>query len=251
MTDDKVNDQPPAPGPHARWRISAETLSTTRSDLPAVLAEFVGLPAPTGPLAANLIAQTLDTLDALVPIGAVKLADDLVAATTALGHETVPRIPNEIASAKSRINDAISRLAPAELQCAATELGLQPPTMEWGVRVTIVRERKLIRQQAAELLADVDFGEIGYPDVDSEDHDAEYASFRSTVAAAVHCLRAHPPIDWDPTHIESLRCAVALHLAETPSYRPARAEGRADEGSHDEVRGVPGCGLRDQSASPR
>jgi hypothetical protein len=174
----------------------------------------VGLPAPTGPLAENLITQALDTLDALVPIGAVKLANDLVDATTAHGQETIPPIPNQIASAQSRINDAVSRLAPVELHCAATQLGLQPTTMEWGVRVTVVRERKLMRQQAAELLADVDFGEVGYPDADSDDHDAEYASFRSTVAAAVHSLRTQQPIDWDPTHIESLRCAVALHLAQ-------------------------------------
>jgi predicted lipoprotein len=45
MTDAKVNDQRPTPGPHARWRISAETLSATRSNLPAVLAEFVGFTA--------------------------------------------------------------------------------------------------------------------------------------------------------------------------------------------------------------
>jgi len=45
MTDEKVNDQRPTPGPHARWRISAETLAATRSNPPAVLAEFVGFTA--------------------------------------------------------------------------------------------------------------------------------------------------------------------------------------------------------------
>jgi hypothetical protein len=214
MVDDKIKDQPPGPGPQARWRKSAETLATMRSDLPAVLAESVGLPAPTGPLGENLIAHTLDTLDALVPIGAVKRANDLIDATIDLGLETIPPIPNQIASAQSRINDAISRLAPAELRCAATQLGLQPTTMEWGVRVAVVRERTLMRQQAAEMLADVAFGDVGYPDADSDDHDDECADFRTTVAAAVHSLRTQQPMDWEPTSIESLRCAVALHLAQ-------------------------------------
>jgi hypothetical protein len=213
MTDDKNGDSP-APETHVRWRRSSETLATTRSDLPARLAEFVGLPASSGPLAGNLITQTLDTLDALVPIGAVKTANDLVDATKDLGFETIPPIPKQIASAQTHINDVISRLAPSELHSAATQLGLQPETMQWGVRITLIRERRLMRQQAAELLADVEFDEVGYPDVDSDDHEAEHASFRSTVEAAVRSLGTQRPIDWDTIHIESLRCAVALHLAQ-------------------------------------
>jgi hypothetical protein len=91
MADDKIKDSP-APEPHVRWRRSAETLSA-RSDLPALLAEFVGLPASSGPLADNLISQTLGTLDALVPIGAVKTANDLVDAAADHGYETAPSYP--------------------------------------------------------------------------------------------------------------------------------------------------------------
>jgi len=213
MADGKIDD-PPAPEPHVRWRRSAETLATTRSELPALLAEFAGLPAPSGTLADRLITGTLDTLDALVPIGAVRTANDLVDATTDLGHETVPPIPNQIAAAQAQITDAISRLETPELHNAATQLGLRSDVTEWGVRVTLVRERQLIRQQSSELLADVAFDEVGYADADSDDREADYAAFRSTVETAVHSLRTQRPIDWDPTQVESLRCAVALHLAQ-------------------------------------
>jgi hypothetical protein len=213
MADDKTED-PPAPEPHIRWRRSAEALAATRSELPTLLAEFAGLPAPSGTLADQLITHTLDTLDALVPIGAVRTANDLVDATRDLGHQTVPPIPNQIAAAQAHINDAISRLETPELHDAATQLGLQPDVMEWGARVTLVRERRLIRQQASELLADVEFDEVGYADADSDDHEADYAAYRSTVETAVHSLRAQRPIDWDATQIESLRCAVGLHLAQ-------------------------------------
>jgi hypothetical protein len=212
MTDGKTTDSPAAE-PQGRWSRSAEVLATTRSDLPARLAELVGLPAPSGPLADNLITQTLDKLDALVPIGAFRTANDLLDATTDLGDAIFPPIPKQITSAQTHINNAISRLATSELHSAATQLGLRPETMQWGVRITLIRERRLMRRHAADLLADVVFDEVGYPDADSDDQESEHASFRSTVDAVVHSLRTRRPIDWDPTHIESLRCAVALHLA--------------------------------------
>ena len=149
--------------------------------------------------AEKLIAQTLDTLDELVPIGAVKTANDLVDATKDLGHKTVPPIASQIASAQSRISDAISRLAPAELHCAATQLGLQPTTLEWGARVIVIRARKLMRQQAAELLADVDFDEVGYPDVDFDDHGdhaSDPRSRRPSTACAPDSQATGTPLTW-------------------------------------------------------
>jgi hypothetical protein len=213
MADDTIED-PPAPERHVRWRRSAETLAATRSELPALLAELAGLPAPSGTLADKLITHTLDTLDASMPIGAVRTANDLLDATRDLGHETFPPIPNKIAAAQAEITDAISCLETPELHNAATQLGLRPDVMEWGIRVTLVRERRLIRQQASELLADVEVDEVGYADGDSDDHEGDRAAFRSEVKTAVHSLRTQRPIDWDPTQIESLRCAVALHLAQ-------------------------------------
>lgn len=214
MTDN--GNAPPARGRHERWRRSTETLSTSPSDLPAVLADFVGLLIPTGALATSLIVQTFDALDELVPIGEVELKDDLVDATASLGYDTIPPIPPQITAAQSRIKDAISRLAPTELQCAADELGLQPATLEWGIGVTVIREHNLTGEKAAELLKDVDFDEVGYPDADpdSDAHEAENgAHFKATVAAAADFLRTQQPIDWQPIHIASLQCGVALHLA--------------------------------------
>jgi hypothetical protein len=213
MADDTIKD-PPVSEPHVRWRRSAETLATTPSHLPTALTEFAGLPAPSGPLADNLITHTLDTLDALVPIGTLKTPNDLVDATKDIGFETIPPTPAQIASAQSRINDDLSRLAPTELQSAANQLSLRPATMEWGTRVTLIRERRLIRQQARELLAEVDFDEVGYLDSNDDHQHTEDVSFGSTVKAVVHSLRTQQPSDWNNTFVDSLRCAVALHLAQ-------------------------------------
>lgn len=172
------------------------------------------LPVPAGPLAENLIARALDALDELVPFGVVNSANDLLDGIKDFGFKTYPPIADEVFSVCSLINEALLRLAPAELHGAAAELGLQPTTLEWGARITALRERKLIREQAADLLADVDFDEVGYPDTDPEVSAAEHASLRFRVAGAVESLRTDPPTSWDRFVIDSMRCAIALHIAQ-------------------------------------
>jgi hypothetical protein len=211
--EDVIEDQRPASG-HGRWRRSAATLGTTRSALPAALAGAAGVPAPAGRLADELIVQALDVLDALVPIGAVTLENDLLDAAKDLGYESLPPIPDQILSAQSRIADSVSRLAAGELDRAATQLGLPPSTVEWGARVTTVRQNKQVRQEAARLLAEVDFDEAGYPDADVDEPESDFDDFEDTVAAVVEGLRTEQPADWAPALIESLRCAVAIHLAQ-------------------------------------
>lgn len=206
-------EEPPAAERHVRWRRAAETLAAARSELPVLLAERAGLPAPSGTFAAKLITDTLDTLDVLVPLGSPRTANDLVDAVRDLGFNTFPPIPHQIAAAQTAIVAAISCLEPTELHNAAAQLGLRPDVLEWGVRVTLVRARRRIGREAAELLADVEFDEVGYADVDSEDYQDDDAGLSSMVKTAVHSLRADPPIGWDPTEVESLRCALALHLA--------------------------------------
>ncbi|SLI19741.1 Uncharacterised protein [Mycobacteroides abscessus subsp. abscessus] len=57
---------------------SASALGVGCEDLPAALAQFVELPAPAGPLAVNLLDETLNIVGALVPLGVIRTANDLV-----------------------------------------------------------------------------------------------------------------------------------------------------------------------------
>jgi hypothetical protein len=102
-----------------------------RTILPALLAASVGLPRPAGARATNLITQTFDTVDALVPIRAVATA-------------TISWTP-------------------------ASTLGMKPSH---------------------------------YPPISTP------RSRRN-----LNSLRAQQPTDWESVQVESLRSAVALHLA--------------------------------------
>ena len=209
-----IADQPPTSGPFGRVRRSCETLAVPESGLPIALTASAGLPAPAGQLADGLIVRALQILDAFVPIGAVKFANDLVDAAKDLGLESLPPISGQIVSAQGHIAAVISRLTPAELRDAATQLGVRPSTIDWGARIATLRRNKRVREQAAELLADLDFGDVGYPLVEDNEPESDRDSLPGTVAAIAVALTTHRPADWTTAEVESLRCAVALHVAE-------------------------------------
>ena len=81
-------------------------------------------------------------------------------------------------------------------------------------RADTLRRNKQVRERAAELLGDVDFGDVGYPLVKDDDPEADRDSFPETVAAMVAALTTHGPTDRATDAVGSLRCAVALHVAE-------------------------------------
>lgn len=192
---------------------SASTLGVECEDLPAALAQFVELPAPTGPLAVNLLDETLNIVGALVPLGVIRTANDLVDMTVDFGRETIPPIPAQIRTAQARIREHIARLSPPELHRVSVELGVQPYAIECGVRVTVRREHDLMSQQADALLASIDFDQMGLPLIDDDVQADDDAAYESIVEATLNQLRTDTPNDWGGTTVESLRCAVALHLA--------------------------------------
>lgn len=74
------------------------------------------------------------------------------------------------------------------MQDAAAQLGLEPSTVEHGVRLTLVRERRSVYRQAAELLSQVEFDDVALADVD-DDREHRKPNFNSSVKAAVSSLR--------------------------------------------------------------
>lgn len=200
-------------GREGRSLRSASQLGVDCENLPAALAQFVELPAPAGPLAADLIDETLNIVGALVPLGVIRTANDLVDMTVDFGHETIPPIPAQIRTAQAQISDRIACLSPNELHRVSVELGVQPYAIECGVRVTVRREHDLMSQQADELLASIDFDQKGLPFIDDEVQADDDAAYESIVEATLNQLRTDIPNDWGRMTVESLRCAVALHLA--------------------------------------
>lgn len=200
-------------GREGRSLRSASTLGVDCENLPAALAQFVELPAPTGPLAVNLIDETLNIVGALVPLRVIRTANDLVDMTVDFGQETIPPIPAQIRTAQAQISEHITRLTPSELHCGSLELGVQPYAIECGVRVTVQRKHDLMSQQADELLAAIAFDQKGLPFIDDDVQADNDAAYESIVEATLNQLTTDIPDDWGDTTVESLRCAVALHLA--------------------------------------
>lgn len=209
-----IEIQPPSSGPYGRLARSCATLAAPESGLAAALTESVGLPAPFGPLANRVIVRALEILDAFVPIGTVKFANDLVDAARDLGYKSLPPVPGQIMSAQAHITAMISRLTPAELRDTATQLGVQSSSIDRGARIVTLRRNRPVRERAAELLADVDFGDVGYPLVKDNEPGADRDSVPEAVAAIVAALTTRGSADWTADEVESLRCAVALHVAE-------------------------------------
>ncbi|SIH37586.1 Uncharacterised protein [Mycobacteroides abscessus subsp. abscessus] len=174
---------------------SASALGVDCENLPAALAQFVEVPAPTGPLAV------------------VRTANDLVDMTVDFGHETIPPIPAQIRTAQAQISEGIARLTTSELRCSYVELGVQPYAIECGVRVTVRREHDLMSQQADELVASIDFDQKNLPFIDDDVQADDDAAYESIVEATLNQLSTDIPDGWGRTTVESLRCAVALHLA--------------------------------------
>lgn len=180
---------------------SASALGVGCEDLPAALAQFVELPAPAGPLAVNLLDETLNIVGALVPLGVIRTANDLVDMTVDFGHETIPPIPAQIRTAQAQITERIACLSPNELHRVSVELGVQPYAIECGVRVTVQREHDLMSQQADELLASIDFDQKGLPFIDDDVQADDDAAYESIVEATLNQLSTDTPDGWGRTTV--------------------------------------------------
>jgi hypothetical protein len=198
-----------------RWRRASQVLNVARADLPAALSLFAGRRAPSGPAAEELIDRLLEHLATAVPFGVLKTTHDLWEVTDIFADlEVIPPIPEEVRSAAEFVATLLSLQRPPDLRVAATQLGLTVADVTYGASLHLRRRRRLRSREVREIrhVTDDDSYADTWGDVDGRGFEAEDRIDREA-EATVYRLKHHRAAGWEPVDCESLRQALALHLA--------------------------------------